>query len=104
MKELAKALNHQIKQTNEAQQYFAIKEAISKDEYILSLLEVIQQTQRQAQKCLQENDIENYKVKQKSLKLLKEEFMQHPLIHNYLICKQELYDVLEQIVHILSEN
>lgn len=104
MKKTAKKLNDELKKTNEAQQYFALKEALKKDEYVLSLLQVIQQTQKEAKECLKENDMENYKIKKQTLNILQDEFIRHPLIHNYIICKHDLFEILEQIVHILSDN
>ena len=61
-------------------------------------------TQNEAKECLKNNDIENYKIKSKSLEILKDEFINHPLVNNYINVKNELNDLLEQVVSILSEE
>ena len=103
MDKLAKLLNDELKNTNEAKQYFALKESLEKDEYISSLFEVIKQTQEEMKSLLKNNDLENYKIKAKYLEVLKDEFKSHPLINNYISSKEEVYNLLEQIVNILSE-
>jgi len=87
---LAKELNEELKQKKEAKEYFTLKEKLSSDEYINKLLKVIKETQNESKECLKNNDLENYKIKQKTLNVLKEEFLNHPLIHNYIVCKNEL--------------
>ena len=103
MDKLAKELNKSLKETTEAKQYFKLKEILMNDEYILSLLNVIKETQEQAKEYLKQNDLANYKIQTQSLELLKEEFINHPLVNNYIVSKNDLYNLLEQIVNILSE-
>ena len=74
-----------------------LHELILKDEYTSSLLEVIKKTQNEAKECLKNNDIENYKIKSKSLEVLKDEFINHPLVNNYINVKNELNIRLEEI-------
>ena len=100
----AKELNKALKETSISKEYFALKEALENDEYITNLLKVIKQTQNEAKECLKNNDIENYKIKSKSLEILKDEFINHPLVNNYINVKNELNDLLEQVVSILSEE
>ena len=100
----AKQLNKALKETSISKEYFALKEALENDEYITNLLKVIKQTQNEAKECLKNNDIENYKIKSKSLEVLKYEFINHPLVNNYINVKNELNDLLEQVVSILSEE
>ncbi len=100
----AKELNKALKETSISKEYFALKEALENDEYITNLLKVIKQTQNEAKECLKNNDIENYKIKSKSLEVLKDEFINHPLVNNYINVKNELNDLLEQVVSILSEE
>ena len=100
----AKELNKALKETSISKEYFALKEALENDEYITNLLKVIKQTQNEAKECLKNNDIENYKIKSKSLEVLKDEFVNHPLVNNYINVKNELNDLLEQVVSILSEE
>lgn len=100
----AKQLNKALKETSISKEYFALKEALENDEYITNLLKVIKQTQNEAKECLKNNDIENYKIKSKSLEVLKDEFINHPLVNNYINVKNELNDLLEQVVSILSEE
>ena len=100
----AKQLNKALKETSISKEYFALKDALENDEYITNLLKVIKQTQNEAKECLKNNDIENYKIKSKSLEILKDEFINHPLVNNYINVKNELNDLLEQVVSILSEK
>ncbi|MBQ4060849.1 MAG: YlbF family regulator [Bacilli bacterium] len=100
----AKQLNKALKETSISKEYFALKDALENDEYITNLLKVIKQTQNEAKECLKNNDIENYKIKSKSLEILKDEFINHPLVNNYINVKNELNDLLEQVVSILSEE
>lgn len=100
----AKQLNKALKGTSISKEYFALKDALENDEYITNLLKVIKQTQNEAKECLKNNDIENYKIKSKSLEVLKDEFINHPLVNNYINVKNELNDLLEQVVSILSEE
>lgn len=102
MTNLASKLNDALKNTNEAKEYFKLKERLKKDSYINELLKVIKQTQDESKQCLKNNDLTNYKIKQKSLELLKEEFLNNPLVNNYIVCKHELEQLLNQIVDILS--
>lgn len=99
----AKKLNLLLKETNEAKEYFALKELIEKDQYINSLLKTINQTQQEAKECLKNNNINEYKIKVAVLETLKKEFIENPLINNYLIAKEEVKTILDQIVNILSE-
>ena len=100
----AKQLNKALKETSISKEYFALKDALENDEYITNLLKVIKQTQNEAKECLKNNDIENYKIKSKSLEILKDEFINHPLVNNYINVKNELNDLLEQVVSILIEE
>ena len=102
MNNLAKKLNEELKKSNEAKEYFSLKEKLSNNPYINELLKVIKQTQDESKECLKNNDLENYKIKQKTLAVLKEEFLNHPLINNYIVCKNELEQILQQVVSILS--
>ena len=43
-------------------------------------------------------------VDEESLEVLKDEFINHPLVNNYINVKNELNDLLEQVVSILSEE
>ena len=99
----AKRLNLALKETNEAKEYFSLKEKLENDEYINSLLLVIKQTQDEAKKSLADNDIETYKIKNNVLTTLKHEFINTPLIANYIAVKEDLYQVLQQVVSIISE-
>ena len=100
----AKQLNKALKETSISKEYFALKDALENDEYITNLLKVIKQTQNEAKECLKNNDIENYKIKSKSLEILIDEFIYHPLDNKYINVKNELNDLLEQVVSILSEE
>lgn len=99
---LAKKLNGELKNTKEAKEYFALKEQLLNDKYINDLLIVIKQTQNESKECLKNNDLENYKIKQQTLNVLKEEFLNNPLVSNYMVCKNELEQILNQVVSIIS--
>ena len=99
----AKKLNELLKDLNEVKEYFKLKDAIEKDNYLTSLLNTISQTQKEAKDCLKENNMEGYKIKIASLETLKNEFINHTLINNYMYIKDEVSCILHQIVDILSE-
>lgn len=99
----AKELNEAIKSTPIAKEYLTLKEIINNDDYIKSLLEVINKTQKEAKEHLENNDLKSYSASTNTLKILKEEFFSNPLINNYISCKEEMQNFLEQIVNILSE-
>jgi cell fate (sporulation/competence/biofilm development) regulator YlbF (YheA/YmcA/DUF963 family) len=99
----AKDLNKALKELEVSKEYFSLKEKINNDEYSKKLLEVIKQTQNDMKSHLKNNDIKSYKASKQTLELLKQEFYELPLINNYIIVKNELNDILEQVVNILSE-
>ena len=101
---LAKKLNLALKESEISKEYFSIKDAISKDDYLMGLLNSIKQSQNEAKECLKQNDLKNYKIKAKTLEVLKDEFINHPLINNYIVAKEEMENMLFQVVNILSEE
>lgn len=100
----AKQLNEALKELPEAKEYFELKEQLKNNEYVNKLLKVINDTQLEAQNALKNNDLGNYKIKQKELEILKDEFVNYPLIANFIVSKENLYQVLEQVVNIISEE
>ncbi len=103
MESKAKELNTKLKELEVSKEYFSLKEKISNDEYLTKLLDVIKKTQNEMKNHLKNNDIKSYKASKQTLEMLKQEFYNSPLINNYIIVKNELNNVLEQVVNILSE-
>lgn len=99
----AKKLNEKLKESQEAKEYFLLKEKLKEDKYVTSLLQTISLTQKEAKEYLSNNDINNYKIKVAVLETLKQEFINHPMVNNYIVSKQQLHDTLKQIVDIISE-
>lgn len=99
----AKELNNNLKELDVSKEYFNLKKLISEDAYLNELLEVINKTQNEMKNHLKNNDIKSYNASKKTLEVLKQEFIDNPLINNYIVIKKEIYDVLEQVVNILSE-
>lgn len=99
----AKKLNDDLKELDVSKEYFNLKKLISEDSYLNDLLDVINKTQKEMKEHLKNNDIKSYNASKKTLEVLKQEFIENPLINNYIVVKKEVYDVLEQIVNILSE-
>ncbi len=99
----AKKLNEKLKESQEAKEYFLLKEKLKEDKYVTSLLQTISLTQKEAKEYLSNNDINNYKIKVAILETLKQEFINHPMVNNYIVSKQQLHDTLKQIVDIISE-
>lgn len=99
----AKQLNEKLKESQEAKEYFLLKEKLKEDKYVTSLLQTISLTQKEAKEYLSNNDINNYKIKVAVLETLKQEFINHPMVNNYIVSKQQLHDTLKQIVDIISE-
>lgn len=101
---IATQLNQKLKETPEAKEYFMLKEKLKEDKYVASLLETISLTQKEAKECLEKKDINNYKIKVAVLETLKQEFINYPLINNYIVCKEQMHDTLKQIVDIISDE
>jgi len=101
---LANKLNEALKETPEAKDYFELKKQIEDNDYLSKLLILIQDEQKSANECLLNNDIEKYKIKKGTLKVLEEKFSTHPLIVNYLNAKNDMYQVIEQVISIISDN
>lgn len=99
----AKKLNNDLKELDVSKEYFNLKKLILEDSYLNELLEVINKTQKEMKEHLKNNDIKSYNASKKTLEVLKQEFIENPLINNYIVVKKEVYDVLEQVVNILSE-
>lgn len=99
----AKKLNNDLKELDVSKEYFNLKKLISEDSYLNDLLDVINKTQKEMKEHLKNNDIKSYNASKKTLEVLKQEFIENPLINNYIVVKKEVYDVLEQVVNILSE-
>lgn len=99
----AKKLNDDLKELDVSKEYFNLKKLISEDSYLNDLLDVINKTQKEMKEHLKNNDIKSYNASKKTLEVLKQEFIENPLINNYIVVKKEVYDVLEQVVNILSE-
>ena len=99
----AKKLNDDLKELDVSKEYFNLKKLILEDSYLNELLDVINKTQKEMKEHLKNNDIKSYNASKKTLEVLKQEFIENPLINNYIVVKKEVYDVLEQVVNILSE-
>lgn len=99
----AKKLNDDLKELDVSKEYFNLKKLILEDSYLNDLLDVINKTQKEMKEHLKNNDIKSYNASKKTLEVLKQEFIENPLINNYVVVKKEVYDVLEQVVNILSE-
>ena len=52
---------------------------------------------------LKNNQIDEYKKTKSYLEVLKNEFINNPLINNYIVCKNELESLLLQVVTIIGE-
>lgn len=103
MNNLAKSINEELKNTNEAKEYFKIKNALLSDQYLNDLLNTIQKTQNEMKNYLKNNQISEYKESKRYLEILKNEFINNPLINNYIVSKNELDALLLQVVNIISE-
>ena len=99
----AKELNRLLKENKDVKEFFELKKLLEENEYITQLLKTIKQTQQEAKQCLNEHNMAEYKIKVAVLETLKKEFIEHPLVNNYLIVKEEVRTLLDQIVNILSE-
>lgn len=103
MNSLAKEINDELKNSNEAKEFFKIKNAILNDKYLNDLLNTIKRTQNEMKDFLKNNQIDEYKKSKSYLEILKDEFINNPLINNYIVCKNELESLLLQVVTIISE-
>ena len=85
MENKAKELNNALKELEVSKEYFALKESINNDEYLMKLLEIIKQTQNNMKNYLKNNDIKNYNASKQTLEVLKQEFYNSPLVNNYIV-------------------
>ena len=104
MNKIAKQINSEIKQTKEYQEYIDLKDQISKNQYLNDLLGDIKEKQKEMKSFLENKDEINYKKAKSELETLKNEFINHPLINNYLKSKDMLYNLVEQVATIISEE
>lgn len=104
MNKIAKQINSEIKQTKEYQEYIDLKDQISKSQYLNDLLDDIKEKQKEMKSFLKNKDEINYKKAKSELETLKNEFINHPLINNYLKSKDMLYNLVEQVATIISEE
>lgn len=104
MNKIAKQINSEIKQTKEYQEYIDLKNQISKSQYLNDLLDDIKEKQKEMKSFLENKDEINYKKAKSELETLKNEFINHPLINNYLKSKDMLYNLVEQVATIISEE
>ena len=103
MNNLAKKINDELKNTNEAKEFFKIKNAILNYKYLNDLLNTIKKTQNEMKDYLKNNQIVEYKKAKSYLEVLKDEFKNNPLINNYIFSKNELERLLLQVVTIIGE-
>ena len=103
MNNVAFEINKQIKDTKEYQEYICLKKQIQNNQEIKELLAKIKTNQHQLKKLLSDDKISEYKAKQKELEDLKNIFLNHPLINNYLQAKQLLYNLVEQVATIIGQ-
>ena len=103
MNNLAKKINDELKNTNEAKEFFKIKNAILNDKYLNDLLNTIKKTQNEMKDYLKNNQIVEYKKAKSYLEVLKDEFINNSLINNYIVSKNELESLLLQVVTIIGE-
>ena len=104
MNKVAKQINLEIKQTREYQEYVDLKNQIAKNEYLNDLFDNIKQKQNEMKSFLKNKDEINYKKTKSELETLKDNFINHPLINNYLKNKDLLYNLIEQVATIISEE
>lgn len=104
MIDLANKLNSLLKESEEAQEYFQLKKFLSNDVNVQNLLNQIQQKQKLLQESLKENNMQNYSLHKRELDELKEQFCSHPIINNYIQAKNDLENLLQQIIMILSDH
>ena len=104
MTKTAKQLNQEIKSTKLYKEYVSLKELCSKDKEILNLLDLIGKVQKEAKDALNKNDMKQYKESCQKMNMLKQEFINNPIINNYNEIRNELENLLEQIAIIISEE
>lgn len=103
MIKIAKDINDALKESDEAKEYLKLKEVLKDDPFVNKLLENVKESQNMMKKYLDSNDLANYKIEKAKLELYKEQFVNYPLVSNYLKAKSDLSNLIEQIVMIIGE-
>ena len=101
MKQDAVLLNEKIKELEEVKQYLLYKKLIIEDQNIQQLLKEIKQLQKQMQQELKEGCVKKYNEIKETLKQKKEIFNSNLVIQNYLFYKEEVKNIVDELVNIL---
>lgn len=85
----------------EVQTYFALKEAIQNNEALQELEKEINFTKRQLTLSIND-EVKHQEMKEKYI-ALKSAYENHPLVQNFAIIKEQVYDLLIQMKNILEK-
>ncbi len=102
MKQNARHLNQKIKDLEEVKQYLFYKKTIQEDASLQKILQEMKETQLQMKDAIKNkkwNDYENLKKKMASYRLI---FEQQPVFQNYLHYREDVRQILEEIMQILK--
>lgn len=97
MEELSKIINHKIKESDLYKEYIFYKNQIDNNEIICKQKEELECLKNRVCKGRKEEDVNEYYK-------LEKEYKSHLIVKEYLRVKEELYDLLKDIVDILSVN
>ncbi len=97
MEQLAKDINNKIKQSNLYKEYLFYKNQVESNEEIIKQKEVLEDLKKKICKDKNENDVEEYYKVEK-------EYKSNLVVKEYFKSKEELYNLLKDIVDILSLN
>lgn len=99
--EALKEVKDSLYNQKEVEDYFALKAAIQNNEALQELEKEINFTKRQL--TLSINDEEKHRAIKERYLSLKSQYENHPLVQNFYIVKEELYDLLMQMKNILEK-
>ena len=97
MEQLAKDINNKIKQSNLYKEHLFYKNQVESNEEIIKQKEVLEDLKKKICKDKNENDVEEYYKVEK-------EYKSNLVVKEYFKSKEELYNLLKDIVDILSLN
>lgn len=92
----------ELYQSQEVKTYFALKEAVEKDEELQELLGQLRNLQKEMTLAVMDEE-KHQKLKQRYL-IVKKQYDDHPMIQNYKNVREQVYQLLLQAKAILEKE
>ena len=100
VEEALKTLSNSLFEMDEVKHYFALKQAILDDKELLEINELMRKHQKLMVESI--NDPEVHKKEKELYFEYKNKYESHPLVVNYEVIKEEVFNILKQISNIIN--